>query len=127
MQEKSGLALTLIRLRKQKNVTAQNVADAIGIKGTTYRRYEISTEPRLEVLAKIADYFGVTTDYLIDSINGASKHEVFVCADGSEYALKTKFIALNEKEIDLINTLRGLNDSDAIDVYDFVEWKKSKG
>ena len=55
MQKKSGLAVRLKALRREKGVTSQVVADAIGIKSATYRRYEIDTKPRDEVYVALAD------------------------------------------------------------------------
>ena len=52
--------------RLSQNITAQQMADSIGISLRAYRFYESeSREPNLETLAKIADVLGVTTDYLL--------------------------------------------------------------
>lgn len=56
----------LYELRKEKNVLQQTVADAVGISRQAYGLYETGKrEPDLETLSKIADYFGVTVDYLL--------------------------------------------------------------
>ncbi len=126
MQEKSPFALTLIALRKQKRVSSQQVADAIGIKGTTYRRYEISTEPKLEVLVKIADYFGVSVDYLVSECrDNNSSNSVFVCENGEKYVVERNKMELNNAETKLINTLRSMSDEDMRDVLNFVDWKNA--
>ena len=126
MQEKSKLALTLIKLRKQKRVSSQVVADAIGVKGTTYRRYEISTEPKLDVLVKLADYFGVSVDYLTGRAESAGvKNRVFVCSDGSEYVVNTTSMELDSNEVNLINSLRNMSEADVNDIYNFIEWKQA--
>ncbi|MDE6706540.1 MAG: helix-turn-helix domain-containing protein [Oscillospiraceae bacterium] len=53
-------------LRKQKGVTAKKVAEALNILPDTYRNYETGRrEPNLETLSSIADYFKVSTDYLL--------------------------------------------------------------
>lgn len=53
-------------LRKQKGITAKKVAEALNILPDTYRNYETGRrEPNLETLSNIADYFGVSTDYLL--------------------------------------------------------------
>ena len=57
----------LKELRQKNNVTAKTVAEAIGIMPDTYRSYETGRrEPNLKTLAMIADYFHVTTDYLLE-------------------------------------------------------------
>ncbi len=65
MKEKSVLALKLKQLRRKKNVTSEEVANAIGIKPATYRRYEIDTNPKRETFVKLAEYFDVSIDYLV--------------------------------------------------------------
>lgn len=65
MREKSDLALRLKALRREKGVNSQTVADAVGIKSATYRRYEIDTKPKDAVYVALANYFGVSVDYLM--------------------------------------------------------------
>lgn len=56
----------LKELRQKNNVTAKTVAEAVGILPDTYRSYETGRrEPNLNTLVLIADYFKVTTDYLL--------------------------------------------------------------
>lgn len=56
----------LKELRQKHNVTAKTVAEAVGILPDTYRSYETGRrEPNLKTLVMIADYFQVTTDYLL--------------------------------------------------------------
>lgn len=56
----------LKELRQQHNVTAKAVAEAVGILPDTYRSYETGRrEPNLKTLVLIADYFHVSTDYLL--------------------------------------------------------------
>ena len=53
-------------LRKEKKVTQQNMADWMGIKLRGYQCYEgDERRPNYEGLVALADYFGVTTDYLL--------------------------------------------------------------
>ena len=56
----------LISLRKQKGLTQQALADAIGLHITQIKRYEAGTsQPSLEAIKKIAGTLRVTTDSLI--------------------------------------------------------------
>jgi len=56
----------LIGIRKQKGLTQQALADAIGLHVTQVKRYESgSSQPSLEALKKIAKTFRVTTDSLV--------------------------------------------------------------
>ena len=52
--------------KKKKKVTQSNMADFLGIKMRSYQNYEGgSHRPDYEGLVALADYFGVTTDYLL--------------------------------------------------------------
>ena len=56
----------LKQARKSRNLTQQNLADALDITLRTYQRYESGdTEPSLVALSQIADILDVTTDYLL--------------------------------------------------------------
>lgn len=56
----------LYELRKAKNMTQQRLAVDLGIDQTSISSYECGKYlPTVEVLVKIAEYFGVSTDYLL--------------------------------------------------------------
>lgn len=60
------IAERLQTLRKEKKKTQQDMADYLGIKLRTYQYYEGNDHrPDYETLIALADYFGVTTDYLL--------------------------------------------------------------
>ena len=62
----------LKNLRKAKKVTQKEIADFLGVSNSAYSQYETGTrEPSLDILTKLADYFGVT----IDDILGRSEEE----------------------------------------------------
>ena len=53
-------------LRKNNNLTQQELADNIGVNRVTLTKWEKEyIEPNLETLSSIASYFNVSTDYLI--------------------------------------------------------------
>lgn len=57
---------TIIELRKTKGLTGQEVANAIGISYKVYQTYESGVRNAgLPVVEKLADFYGVTTDYLL--------------------------------------------------------------
>lgn len=65
----------LNHLRKANSVTAQKMADYLGIGIRSYRAYESGDrEPSFAVLVKIADFFDVSTDYLLCRDEFLSKH-----------------------------------------------------
>lgn len=61
------IADILKMLRQKHNYTLQQVADGIDINPSTYKNYEYGRrEPDLETTAKLADFYGVTADYLLE-------------------------------------------------------------
>ena len=66
-------------LRKSKKMTQDELANRLSINRGTYANYERGhRQPDFETLIKIADYFEVTTDYLLgrnEYAHGVSKEE----------------------------------------------------
>lgn len=59
--------MKLLELRKQNNKTQQEIAELLGIRQTAYSKYEkMITEPNIENLVKLANYYNVSIDYLVD-------------------------------------------------------------
>ena len=66
------LAERLKACRKEKSLTQMQVAVYCDITEKAYQNYELMTrEPKLEILIRIADLYGVSLDYLV----GRSNHE----------------------------------------------------
>lgn len=56
----------LKNLRSKKGITQEKLANDLDIPESSIRRLEISDGiPRMDRLKQIAEYFGVTTDYLL--------------------------------------------------------------
>ena len=56
----------LISLRKERDLTQNDLAKIVKKQRTTVSGYEtMDKEPDFDVLCALADYFGVTTDYLL--------------------------------------------------------------
>lgn len=56
----------LYELRKESGLTAQHMADKLGLSLRAYQFYESGDrEPSLQTLVKIADVLMVSTDYLL--------------------------------------------------------------
>ena len=57
---------TLKRLRTKKGLTSEELCSKIGIKGGSYRKNERNDrKPDYDTLVKLADFYGVSTDYLL--------------------------------------------------------------
>jgi len=57
----------LKELRESMHITHEDLASRLGISEIQIYRYEKGTaEPRADVVVKIAEFFNVTTDYLLN-------------------------------------------------------------
>jgi len=57
----------LRELRERKKLYQKDVSAALGIDRTTYAKYETGdTEPSFEILKRIARFYDVSIDYLLD-------------------------------------------------------------
>jgi len=62
----SAFSERLLALREEKKLSQADVAGATGITTRTYQRYEAGErEPVVSTLVRMADFYGVTADYLI--------------------------------------------------------------
>ncbi len=60
------LAERLYSLRKERGLIQEKAAKELGISLKSYYRYETGErEPNASTLARMADFYGVTTDYLL--------------------------------------------------------------
>lgn len=67
------LRLKELRLRDKK--TQKELAVLLGIDRTTYTKYETeASEPNLETLIALADYFDVSLDYLVGRSDNPARH-----------------------------------------------------
>jgi len=61
---------TLSALRKARGWSQRKVADELGISQALLSHYENGLrEPRLEFVAKICDYYGVSADYILGRVD----------------------------------------------------------
>ena len=60
----------LKELRKNAKLNQKQVADVLGLTVSAYGNYELGQrEPNIESLCKLADYYGVSVDYLIGHVS----------------------------------------------------------
>ena len=77
-------------LRSEKNMSQQELADALGISKSSINMYERGErQPNFEVLETIADFFNVDIDYLLGRTNKTTKiinpNTIAAHFDGDEY------------------------------------------
>jgi transcriptional regulator with XRE-family HTH domain len=79
------LTQRLLKLRKEKKKTQDDVANFLGISRPAYGNYENGKrEPDLETLNKLADYFGVSMDYLVGRSIARAPEEGMAFSDGGK-------------------------------------------
>ena len=62
----SVLSERLLQLRKEAGLKQEEVSEQSGVAYRSYRRYEAGErEPSASSLGALADFFGVTTDFLL--------------------------------------------------------------
>lgn len=107
---------TLKQLRMKQGLTSEELCSKIGIKGGSYRNYERNDrKPDYDTLVKLADFYGVTTDYLLGRPDAKQPEEPL-----DEFARKEhlkslekvfmkKYLALTEEQRDkVLDFLRGV-------------------
>ena len=98
----------LKELRAARRLTQEAVARGINCSSVTYSRYENGKrEPSLEMLAKLAEFYGVSIDHLFGNKPPAESE-------------------LSDYELDLLKALRNVPDSVKDDILDFLNMKMSK-
>lgn len=66
----------LRKTRKERNLTMKEVGIAIGVGESTISQYETGKrQPDQKTLLKLADYFGVTVDYLLGRATDPERDE----------------------------------------------------
>jgi Predicted transcriptional regulators len=67
----------LKKLRKERNLSQDEVGQPLNISGRTVGNYESGErEPSLDTLIKIADFYGVSLDYLLGRSNSRGLESV---------------------------------------------------
>lgn len=95
----------LKELREQTGLSQKEIAQRIGIEYQNYNKYELGiNEPSVDTLKLIADYYGISLDYLCDHTTKAFD-----------------FGYLNEQQIYLINKIKALDNTDLIQVNGYVD------
>ncbi len=95
------LKVKLKSLRKIENITQEELAKKININLSTYKQYETNrTEPDIETLKKIADYFDISLDFLC---NRPRPFDLPSITTQEQKALIHKIIDLNKEQCMLVD------------------------
>ena len=87
------LQLKLRELREFKDFKQYEIAQLLNVSNNAYSQYETNKRQMShEALCTLADFFGVTTDYLL----GRGEQELFLLTE-TEKAIITKYRALDNR------------------------------
>lgn|SRR5690606_10960250 len=76
----------LKKLRKEKGITQEELGKILGVTTSMVGMYETNArKPSYEVLLKMADYFGVSTDYLLGKSSELGEGDCKYCKNPSAY------------------------------------------
>lgn len=101
-------------LREEKGIPQKELASQLNISISTVSNYENGVHcPDFNMLCRIADYFGVTTDYLL----GRTKYPY-------DLAKLNQVLSKDYTIIDLINTTLSLPSRDVSALLEYVELLK---
>lgn len=82
-------------LRKYKNWTQAEVANQLNINTRTYSKYETgATEPDITTIKKLANFFDVSIDYLLENDRSLSDNEEIV--DFNNFILNGRYTINSE-------------------------------
>ena len=72
----ASLSERLISLQREHNVLKKDIADAVGLSIMGYYRYEKGErQPTADKIVALADYFNVSTDYLLGRTNNPKMNQ----------------------------------------------------
>ncbi len=94
--------MRLKELRKINNKTQDEIATLLNMSQVSYGRYELETsEPTIDTLCKLANYYDVSLDYLIgrdyrNQFSYLTEDEKLLLTDYRQLTQKNKFTILGE-------------------------------
>lgn len=104
----------LKQLRMEKGKTQKEMAKELGTTDVSIGRYELGTrEPKTDILNALADYFDVTTDYLLGRTD-------------EKHAKKERFQGVNSISAHRIGNIEQLPDEALDQLDDYIEMLKLK-
>lgn len=109
--------------RTNKKLTQEELSKLLGIKRSTYAKYETGeNQPSYEILKKLAAFFDVTTDYLLGVQKNRNKNDYSYFSEGR------KDLVVNEKTVEFLDCDKWneLEEEDKEDIKKYVEWVRHK-
>jgi len=98
-------SIRLRRLRESRNLSQQEVADAIGISRTAYNKYERGVAQPTRNIRKLSTLFGVSTDYILGIDQKKIQKTRMVSKKSEVGELVSRYLLMTEDEQKAILTL----------------------
>ena len=110
-------------LRSEKNLTQKQLADILNMQNTAISKYELGErKPDQDTLMKIAEYFNVSTDYLLGNSNIRNPYN-----DKDEFNIVDEFLLDLKKKAKKRGIEFDVNsDDDLLDIYEFIKRREDK-
>lgn len=76
MENKNHIGTKLFKIRNERGETQEHVAECVGITYVSLSRYENGQRmPKMDILARLAEHYGVTVDELMGRDDADTKKE----------------------------------------------------
>lgn len=108
--------------RAKKGLTQERIAEKLNIKRSTYAKYETGeNQPDYDMLKKMADFFGVSSDYLlgINTNDVTDQKEFNPLGEINDYI---KEIGIDSIGFFDIEDWKNLNEEDIADIKKHFDW-----
>lgn len=103
---------TLANLRREKGIGQKEMASLLNLSVGTISNYENGVHsPDLNTLCRLADFFDVTSDYLLGRTEYRCPPEIL-----------GRYVALDYTAQDIINTVLSLDENTQTSIVDFVKY-----
>ena len=112
----------LTQLRLERKLKIKDVAEAVGIDPSTYGKYEKGQrKPGYQILLELADFYGVTTDFLTRNTSTTPLTQEHLTNTYSQIAED-----LGEDVQVMFHDITSFDDKEREELKNFIEFIKSK-
>jgi len=99
METTNHIGTRLFKIRNERGETQEHVAECVGITYVSLSRYENGQRmPKMNILARLADHYGVTVDELIGRDEPETKKEP-ATAGGLDDQLVDMLVSLSPEQV----------------------------
>ena len=112
----------LRKLRKEADITQEQLAVQLGVVGSAVGKYERTPNsyPSIEILIKIADFFNVDMDYLYGRTNGSLSNSPFIQANQGGVVFNSESgKSLTPEAVELLNIYENLSGRNRLKLLNF--------